>query len=434
MAFNGSGSFSLASGNPVVTGTTISSTWANNTLTDIATGLSTTVCKDGQQTITANLPMAGFRHTGVGNATTRAAATYASAADLQDGTLVSLTSIAGTNTITATAAITMTAYASGQSFRFIPANTNIGATTLNLNSIGAKNIFSGGAACVGGEIIASVPVVVIYDGTQFNLDSSPFQDNRPLVVGSVDRTKKVRLEVDGLTTATTRVITVPDVDLTLPYKPGTLGSVQIFSANGTYTAPTGLVRAVVEVQGAGGGSGGCGATGAGQWSVAAGGAAGGYTIKTVSAATIGASQTVTIGSAGSAGNTTPSGGGTGGTSSFGAILSATGGAGGAAAGVSATAGANGPLGGVGSSGDVNVTGAPGGPGFASNAAGLAMSGFGGSSRFGGGGLGLAGVTGAAANAATGFGAGGGSGYQAPASGGTAGAVGTAGLVIVWEYF
>ncbi len=60
------GSFSLyATGNPVVTGTTISSSWANNTLSDIATGLSTCVLKDGSQTITANLPMSSFKITGL---------------------------------------------------------------------------------------------------------------------------------------------------------------------------------------------------------------------------------------------------------------------------------------------------------------------------------------------------------------------------------
>lgn len=61
-----SGTFSLASGNPVVSGTTISSTWANNTLSDIATGLSTCVLKDGSQTITGNIPMSGFIFTGLG--------------------------------------------------------------------------------------------------------------------------------------------------------------------------------------------------------------------------------------------------------------------------------------------------------------------------------------------------------------------------------
>jgi hypothetical protein len=50
------GVFSLVAGNPVVTGTIVSSTWANNTLTDIATGLSTAILKDGTQTATAQIP------------------------------------------------------------------------------------------------------------------------------------------------------------------------------------------------------------------------------------------------------------------------------------------------------------------------------------------------------------------------------------------
>lgn len=65
-----SGTFSLYTpGNPVVTGTTISSTWANNTLTDIASGLSTCVLKDGTQTITANITMSGFGFTNVSSIT-----------------------------------------------------------------------------------------------------------------------------------------------------------------------------------------------------------------------------------------------------------------------------------------------------------------------------------------------------------------------------
>lgn len=45
--------------------------------------------------------------------------------------------------------------------------------------------------------------------------SAPFTDTIAIVKGSSDATKKVRLEVDGLTTATTRVLTVPDADMTL---------------------------------------------------------------------------------------------------------------------------------------------------------------------------------------------------------------------------
>jgi len=43
----------------------------------------------------------------------------------------------------------------------------------------------------------------------------PVEDTTSIVKGSVDATKTVRLEVDGLTTATTRVLTVPDKDITV---------------------------------------------------------------------------------------------------------------------------------------------------------------------------------------------------------------------------
>lgn len=173
MPFNGSGTFSrYTPGTPYVNGTTIDETVVNAEMADLATGLTNCVTRDGQSPATANLPMGGFRHTGVGNATTRAATTYASAADVQDGTLTGLTTIAGTNTITATAAISMTVYATNQYFVLKAAATNTGATTLNLNSIGAKNIFSNGAALTGGEIKSSVSYLVVYDGTQFNLIGS----------------------------------------------------------------------------------------------------------------------------------------------------------------------------------------------------------------------------------------------------------------------
>ena len=75
MSRNGSGTYSLPAGNPVVTGTTISSTWANNTLTDIATALTGSLAADGQTTATGNLKMGSNRITGLadGIATTDAA-------------------------------------------------------------------------------------------------------------------------------------------------------------------------------------------------------------------------------------------------------------------------------------------------------------------------------------------------------------------------
>jgi hypothetical protein len=57
MSRNGTGTYSLPAGNPVVTGTSISSTWANTTLTDIASALTGSVASDGQTPMTGNLDM-----------------------------------------------------------------------------------------------------------------------------------------------------------------------------------------------------------------------------------------------------------------------------------------------------------------------------------------------------------------------------------------
>ena len=59
MSRNGSGVYSLPTGNPVVTGTTISSTWANSTLTDIQNAITQSVSADGQTPITGALQMGG---------------------------------------------------------------------------------------------------------------------------------------------------------------------------------------------------------------------------------------------------------------------------------------------------------------------------------------------------------------------------------------
>lgn len=57
MSRDGSGNYILPAGNPVVTGTTISSTVQNNTLADIASALTQSVSKDGQTAMTGSLNM-----------------------------------------------------------------------------------------------------------------------------------------------------------------------------------------------------------------------------------------------------------------------------------------------------------------------------------------------------------------------------------------
>jgi len=65
MSYNGSGTFQInTSGQPVVTGTVISSTAFNSLTSDLATGLSTAITKDGQTVTTVQIPFAqGLRST-----------------------------------------------------------------------------------------------------------------------------------------------------------------------------------------------------------------------------------------------------------------------------------------------------------------------------------------------------------------------------------
>jgi hypothetical protein len=71
VSYNGSGTFVVnSSGQPVVTGTVISSTAFNALTADLATGLSTAITKDGQTTTTARVPFAqGISSTLVTDAT-----------------------------------------------------------------------------------------------------------------------------------------------------------------------------------------------------------------------------------------------------------------------------------------------------------------------------------------------------------------------------
>ena len=69
MSRNGSGTYTLPVGNPVVSGTTITSAWANSTLNDMATALTGSVASDGQTPMTGSLNLGTNRIINVSNAT-----------------------------------------------------------------------------------------------------------------------------------------------------------------------------------------------------------------------------------------------------------------------------------------------------------------------------------------------------------------------------
>jgi len=69
MSRNGSGVYTLPAGNPVVSQTVISSTWANNTMNDLASAITDSVAADGQTPMTGPLNLNSNKIVNLANAT-----------------------------------------------------------------------------------------------------------------------------------------------------------------------------------------------------------------------------------------------------------------------------------------------------------------------------------------------------------------------------
>ncbi len=216
---------------------------------------------------------------------------------------------------------------------------------------------------------------------------------------------------------------------------GVLGAVRTYTSSDTWTKPSGLNFVIVEVQGGGGAAGGTAATNGSQWCAGDGGGAGAYARKKVLTASLGSTETVTVGAAGVGVSGTS--GGNGGNSSFGSHCTANGGTGGSTSGAASTAAGGYGSGGAGSStatGDLTVIGGDGG-GYVGNPVSnfnVCYGGAGGASYFGGGGR--SGVANSSGNAGRAYGSGGGAGGRATSQSASTGASGAAGIVIVYEYY
>ncbi len=211
-------------------------------------------------------------------------------------------------------------------------------------------------------------------------------------------------------------------------------AIQKFTASGTYTPTTGMVYCIIECIGGGGGGGAANGT-ASQLYGGGGGGSGGYSRLLASAATIGASKTVTIGTAGTGASAGTNNGGAGGDTSVSTLCIGKGGAGGlyASSGQLPSGGA----GGVAGTGDVVAAGNPGLTGLYNsvNAGIYLTSGAGGASAFGGGAAGVVilGSATVAGNAAGNYGGGGSGGFASSTASNIGGGAGSAGIVVVTEY-
>lgn len=170
MPRNGSGTYAL----PNVAqddGNIITADLWNANFDDVKDALSESLARDGQTPATADLPMGGYKHTGVEDGTARTH--YASIGQMQDGGPMWGGTAGGTaNALTVTLAPAITAYATGQAVQFITgASANSGAMTLAINGLTAKAIVrpNGSTALAAGDVPAGTMATVIYDGTSFRL-------------------------------------------------------------------------------------------------------------------------------------------------------------------------------------------------------------------------------------------------------------------------
>ena len=213
---------------------------------------------------------------------------------------------ANIQTVTLVPAPTALTQLQGVPLNIYSQGTNTGATTLNVNGLGAKPVvFPNNVSLWSGALATSYPYQVIYTGSVFVMVSFP----TPLVHG-----------------------------------------MQTYATSGafSFTAPAGVTSVHVKVWGAGGGGGSTNGTAA----FGGGGGGGGYAEGFVAVGP--GNYAVTVGSFGAASSP-------GGSSTFANLLTATGGgAGGQQAGSGV---APGGAGGTGTGGSLNVSGSTGGQGY-----------------------------------------------------------------------
>lgn len=154
MAYNGSGTFERLYDwtDDKTNGIKILASRMDAEMDGMATGLSTAITKDGQTTITADLPMSGYKHTNVDDATARDQ--YAVVGQVQDGDYTWVDGGGTADAITAAYDPVITALVDGMQLGVRATAANATTTpTFSPNGLTARTIVKeGGTALVAGDI------------------------------------------------------------------------------------------------------------------------------------------------------------------------------------------------------------------------------------------------------------------------------------------
>ena len=174
MPFNGNGVFVRVRNwvNDAASNIPILATRHDSEDDNFAAGLTQCITRDGQTTVTANLPMAGFKHTAVGDAT--AANQYATLGQAQKNT--SNWAIAGgtANARTATFSPSVTALTNGQEFNLRITTPNTTTTpTFSPDGLTARTIVKNNNAPLAiGELIGDIILRYDLPNTRYELVNS----------------------------------------------------------------------------------------------------------------------------------------------------------------------------------------------------------------------------------------------------------------------
>jgi len=175
MAWNGSGVFSRTNGTNNGSdvweqdkgdGTKIVASLHDVHDEDLADGIQACLAKNGENAATADLPMGGFIHTGVGAGT--ALTHYARLSQvIADPHNFGGTSTGAANVFAFSLPIAVSAYATGQIVRFIAHQSSTGACTLNANSVGSIALTDYYGVMGANSIRTGDHVVAFHNGTNF---------------------------------------------------------------------------------------------------------------------------------------------------------------------------------------------------------------------------------------------------------------------------
>lgn len=172
---DGNGNYQLPPGNPVVTGTVVSSTDFNSTMADIRDAITQSISKDGQTTPTQDLPMGGRRHTNCSAGTARTH--YATLSNLQDDATRHMGTVTSTdgNALVGTTTPTFTALVEGQIFTFRKdSKNNTAAVTLSINGIDGKALLDQkGGGLSSGNLPANCFCIAQFTNSAFVLLNTP---------------------------------------------------------------------------------------------------------------------------------------------------------------------------------------------------------------------------------------------------------------------